>query len=205
MSEELIIRCPSSGHKFKIKADAEVLKTGYFKCPKCGYTAPFPVVLKWNEYENSAHHGGKKSASQPMAPQPQLSPAQSAALNCKTKIANGSNGANSPIINPPHAAGPHLCVPSVGLRIPLQVGNYVLGRKSSDSQANIHIAPDPYMSRQHAFLQVIRTATGISLQIKPLNQYNPVYVNKVSLNMNENRVLRKGDTIVMGKTLLKVE
>ncbi|MDA3812076.1 MAG: FHA domain-containing protein [Spirochaetaceae bacterium] len=59
---------------------------------------------------------------------------------------------------------------------------------------------DPLISRKHAYIEFISDAA----YIKDLGSTNATYVNNNPLKPNEQRRLRRGDVIKIGKTEIKI-
>ena len=91
--------------------------------------------------------------------------------------------------------------------ISLPHGNYYnLGRKSSDSTAQIKITPDIAMSRIHAGMRTVKTPAGqIVYQITSVKTENPVYVNGHAIPKGKAYSLKTGDMIKMGETLMRFQ
>lgn len=99
---------------------------------------------------------------------------------------------------------PLLIVESMKRSFRLSNGEYILGRESSDSQANIKLAPDPYMSRCHARLRVGRTANGeMAANLTAMNSQNDIFINNKRLPVGATARLRPGDVILLGTTKVK--
>lgn len=74
--------------------------------------------------------------------------------------------------------------------------NITIGR---DKSCNFRI-DDPLVSRKHAYIEFISNAA----YIKDLGSTNATYVNNNPLKPNEQRRLRRGDVIKIGKTLINI-
>lgn len=74
--------------------------------------------------------------------------------------------------------------------------NIMIGR---DKCCNFQI-DDPLISRKHAHIEIISNA----VYIKDLGSTNATYVNNNPLKPNEQKRLRRGDVIKIGKTLIKI-
>ena len=93
-----------------------------------------------------------------------------------------------------------LVVETTGRTFSLAQGVYTLGRDSSDSRASLRIAPDPYMSRLQAGLEVSPGTSGTKCRVVGLNATNPVFVNNVRLEPNTGVSLKNGDRLLLGMT-----
>lgn len=90
----------------------------------------------------------------------------------------------------------------VTITLPTQ-GQFTLGRKSSDSTANIKLSPDMAMSRVHAGMRVIMLpGGGRGFQITSAKDANPVYVNGMPIAKGQAVNLKAGDKIRLGETEL---
>lgn len=89
-----------------------------------------------------------------------------------------------------------------GQRYPLELGNNVIGRKASTSQATVQIATDDrYMSRQHLHINVIKlSAEKVRVVVSNEHNKNATYVNGQLLNEGDQLILTDGSTIKMGNT-----
>jgi len=74
--------------------------------------------------------------------------------------------------------------------------NITIGR---DKSCNFRI-DDPLISRKHAFIEFISNVA----YIKDLGSTNATYVNNNPLKANEQRRLRRGDIIKIGKTEIRI-
>lgn len=92
-----------------------------------------------------------------------------------------------------------------GLRYELNVGMNVVGRSSSQSTANVQIqCGDIYMSRSHANVNVVKTSSGkLRCIITNGNNKNPIFINGVKLEKDDEVILSHDDEIKMGNTLMR--
>lgn len=196
---QIQVRCPGCGKRYQINGSLQVLQTQPFVCRGCGFRVPFSSLY-------NLQNGGKVVNTPPPPPPPpmQVTPGQSK----KTKIFNGADGgqpmappAQSP--NKTKVLGAFLVVPSAMRQLRLTSGTYVLGRLSSDSPADLKIAPDPYMSRQHAMLKVDVAPGRERYLIKSLKDENLVYVNQIPIPIGKMASLKNGDVLTMGRTQVK--
>lgn len=186
MAETIIISCPGCNRKFKINGSEEMFAHQNFTCPRCEYSAPFRVIQNWARMTNGKF--GKEEV-QKAHTQDSTNTTPS-----KTKVVGGKSG--TPII---YTTDKRFCQH-------LKIGTFTLGRLSSDSKADIRIAPDPYMSRAHATLTVSGLGTnGIRCSIKPIKREIPVIINGAPLRFEDVVMLQQGDKITLGKTTIKFD
>lgn len=165
-----------------------------FQCPHCGQSTPFATIF--------SDAGPATATSQP-APQAQQ------ALH--TYIGGGGAGMQRGVV--PNfqktqvvRQGPlAIVVEDTGRRIPIGVGSHILGRESSDSPASVKLAPDPYMSRLHARLDITRQGNRVSCRIQPLRSSNAVIVNSSRLDEGQTMMLKPNDKVVLGMTTIHLE
>ncbi len=199
-------KCPKCNRDISVKAQSrEGLMSQIFKCPYCLNEVPFSRILS----DEQPAQGGTSSPTSTAAPGHVGTPAmQSGAL--KTHIVNSPFGApaGGPAFQKTRmvsTAPLAIVVESTGRRIPVNVGSYVLGRDSSDSGASIKIAPDPYMSRLHARLDVQRAGKGIICKIQPLRSSNAVLVNSAPVEEGSSKALKPNDRVLLGMTTFRLE
>lgn len=176
------ISCPNCHNAFTLKTqNPNALMAKEFKCPKCGFFEPFSMLLGGKPSDNPALH--THIAGGGFAPS-----AGFGAL--KTKVAGQTQ-----------ACSMSLVVESTGRSFPLKPGTYILGRASSDSKATLKLAPDPYMSRQHARLTVTpNTGPGMAYELCGLASTNPIFVNNKKIPIGQTIILHPGDKILLGMT-----
>lgn len=177
-------KCKNCGNRYTLKVqNVSALQGKTFRCAKCGFTVPFSVIF-----------GANATAVQLPVNPLKTHIAGGAAMpdnNLKTRVAVNTKMAK-------------LLVESDGRTLSLASGVNVLGRDSQDSAATVKVAPDPYMSRQHARLTVMPSEAGIIFRLSAMNSTNPVFVNNRKLNSGETVELRFGDTILLGMTYVKL-
>lgn len=195
----MIIRCPNCGTLFNLTTKPS--KT--FKCPKCKYSTPFSVVLSdtdnsWDKVTNAEPGLDADNNSQPTT-----SPGSDA-----TRIATNVIGEKTmlvPGLQAPTAKRAALRLRYRGVdcgivQLPPS-GNFSLGRKSSDSTAQIRLTPDISMSRIHAGMRTLKTQTGLTIyQITSAKVDNPVFVNGQPIAKGKACNLKNGDKLRMGET-----
>ena len=81
--------------------------------------------------------------------------------------------------------------------------SFDVGRRSSDSKAQIKLTPDMSMSRIHAGMRTVNIKEHIIYQITSVKASNPVYVNGQPIPPGKAYNLKSGDKVVMGKTSLE--
>ena len=92
-----------------------------------------------------------------------------------------------------------------GQSFELQMGANIVGRQSMTSEANIKLpVNDPYMSRQHALVQVTKVNDRLCVTLSNYKNKNATLVNGVELRQSDEVVLNHGDEIVMGDTTMKI-
>lgn len=183
---EIQVICTGCSRRYKIKGSDETLRTQNFRCPACGFEAPFSAVQDWGET-----YFGKKKVKKAE----------------KATVAKKNDGDHTMIKGRSVAYGQTatLNLPAYQIRIALKEGNFILGRRSSDSKADIKLAPDPYMSREHALLQVSRDGMRMRYAMKALKAENPVFLNNSRLCPSDVVLLQPGDVLVMGQTKIIFE
>lgn len=174
------IRCTDCGARFTLKTDSMQNLVGKaFQCPKCGTSVPFTQVIEGAQKPAALHtHIGGARGGFPRG-------------NAPTRM---SAAADKKVI---------LEVEQLHKRFRLGVGSYTLGRDSADSKATVKIAPDRYMSRIQAAIEV-RPGMSPSMPpvvtINPLGPTNPIFVNGQRLEMGTRRMLNNGDKLMLGMT-----
>lgn len=175
------ITCPSCGRQYTLKTgNAQSLAGRQFKCKHCGSMVSFNRVL-----------GG---AANPAT-------ANSA---MHTHIAGGVQQAGGKTTV--HGVGQKITlrVDSTGRTFSVGSGLYIMGRECSDTKATLPIAPDPYMSRQHARLQVMITPVTTQCLLIPLNSQNVIFINDRMVPAGQQVILKNGDRILLGMTTVTI-
>ena len=209
------VRCPGCGSRYQISGSLQVLQTQPFVCKKCGFRVPFSSLY-------NLQNGGKVVNTPPPPPPPNVNPHSTN----KTRVVSGSGGvpAGGPGPGAPDSKktrvvpgsggapqtpqktrvpGAFLVVRSAMRELRLNNGTFVLGRLSSDSTADLKLAPDPYMSRQHAVMKVDVSGGKERYYIKSLKNDNPVYVNQRPLPTSQMAALKPGDVLTLGRTIVE--
>lgn len=91
-----------------------------------------------------------------------------------------------------------------GRTYPLQNGVNTIGRKASTSKASVQVDTDDHrMSRHHAQLQLDSLGNGIvKLKISNWQNKNGTWVNDTLLADGEVIIVKPGDRIRMGETVV---
>lgn len=214
----MIIKCPYCGRRFELQRRPP--KT--FCCPKCSYKVPFSVILQEQHSEKvkntsaPAEDAPVTAGSEPLElpvsvvnGQAQSMPTSVNSGHNNTVVVEGLNGNMKTQLIPELQSNKKgiLSVTYRGMSfgtIKLPYGNYYnLGRKSSDSNAQIKITPDIAMSRIHAGMRTVKTPSGqIVYQITSVKNDNPVYVNGQPIAKGKACNLKPGDSIKMGETVM---
>ena len=91
----------------------------------------------------------------------------------------------------------------------LKMGSQVLGRLAQSGTADLQIGcdtyKDPYMSRRHVQLDVVRTANGVEHHLVEIGSKNPILLNGKEIQRGDVIVLSFGDKLTLGKTELVLE
>lgn len=179
--------CIGCNARYSMKAPTlEGLASKPFRCPKCGFTAPFRQIMgkknpPFSEHLHT-HIGGQPGVLPNFDQATKISGVASAKLTLEVE---GS-----------------------GKALQIGIGNYTVGRDSYDSQATLKIAPDRYMSRMHAIIQV-SPSTGanmnINSMIKNISSSNPIFINGQKINSGQAAPLKNGDCLVLGMTKINVK
>lgn len=185
MSEVKIV-CPQCGGKFTLRAaNLQMMASKTFRCPKCGFSSSF----------------GQLMGNAGMSPQTLRAPQQP----LHTHIATGPATPGGKTSISTHNNIARLEVIDTGHEIPLSQGIYTLGRQSSDSRASLQIAPDRFMSRLQAKLQVASINGTPLCQITGVSATNPIFVNNSRVSEGQVVKLRNGDVILLGMTKVKIK
>lgn len=203
----MIIKCPYCGRRFELQRRPPEI----FCCPKCSYKVPFSVILQelHSEKTQKAEISDKKTSDTNNGQAQGLPTEVVSGQPDKTVVVEGLNvGLKTKLI--PELQQKRKGILKVTFQgmnfgiINLPYGNYYnLGRKSSDSKAQIKITPDITMSRIHAGMRTVTTPNGqMAYQITSIKADNPVYVNGQPVAKGNARTLKPGDSIRMGETIM---
>ena len=80
--------------------------------------------------------------------------------------------------------------------------SFTVGRRSSDSKAQIQLTPDIAMSRIHAGMRTVQVNGQVVYQITSAKANNPVFVNAMPIAPGKACNLKTGDKVQMGNTIL---
>ena len=173
------IICPQCRKRYTIKAqNLSAISGQRFQCPKCGYATTIGAMLR-----SSA--GGPPNVLKTHIAGGQAKPVGGTQVVSRNNIVT-------------------LVVESTGMTFPLSQGVYTLGRQSSDSRASLQIAPDRYMSRLQANLEVSMLPTGAMCRIMGVSSTNRIFVNNREIEPNSAAVLKNGDSLLLGMTKVLV-
>lgn len=215
------ITCPACGRCFVLKHKPPRI----FSCPKCSFTTSFTSVLSNSQTSAqmvSTESDGINSYSQSMRTLPDHGDSNRVDTRIErtcTKVIPELGGGRTEIIPGLGGGGKTEIIESLqqkkyGFRISFQgtrpstiilpnQGQFTLGRKSSDSTANIKLSPDMAMSRVHAGMRIILLPEGgKKFQITSVKDSNPIYVNGMAILRGKAINLKTGDRIQMGETEL---
>lgn len=84
-------------------------------------------------------------------------------------------------------------------------GRNIIGRRASTSTADIKISNDPYMSRQHVQIDVVKSAVGYEHRLIEINSKNIVKLNGKEIQRGDILKVKFGDTLTLGKTDIILE
>ena len=96
-------------------------------------------------------------------------------------------------------------VSSTNQRCPLKIGTNVIGRIAQSGKADIQITQDPYMSRRHLQIDVVKTAYGIEHHLREINSKNIIVLNGKPIQRDDILNLQFGDKLTLGKTDVYLE
>ena len=96
-------------------------------------------------------------------------------------------------------------VATTNQRCPLNLGTNVIGRIAQSGKADIQITEDPYMSRRHMQIYVVKTEHGIEHHLVEINSKNIIILNGTPIQRNDILKLQFGDRLTLGKTDVYLE
>lgn len=171
------IKCPNCGVVLDVKnSKDEAVKL--ITCPQCGVTlrVKFPAVQQPKQPLDAETFIATKK------PQQQSSDT----VLAKKKTQSGKK----PVLS------------FLGRQYSLFIGENIVGRQASTSNASLQIATnDHYMSRHHAKITITRLSDGtIKAVIRNYQNKNATMVDGMRLNDDDAVVLQPGSQIVMGGT-----
>lgn len=180
--QEIKIECPRCRQRYNLKVGNPALLAGeVFNCKKCGLSAPFPMVIGKNKNPDLRTHIANEMSQ-----------------GGKTQVA----GQKTRLAGQQQQTGMALVIERTGARFPLYPGVYILGRDSRDSKATLKLAPDPYMSRQHARLEIIPYAGTVRSMLYAMESGNPIYINNRKVAVGAGVQLKSGDKLLLGMTMV---
>lgn len=180
------LQCKLCGSTFTLRAQSlEAVASKPFKCPKCGYSTSLGQLMRPGGGRGAGnlhtHIGG--------------APGMAAGNHTPTRIAGS---ADKVIFE----------VAELKKAFRLGAGSYTIGRDSDDSQATLKLAPDRYMSRLQAQLNIqpiMNQKLPLIVRIKNLSPTNPIYVNNEMLDAGKSATLKNGDNLLIGMTKVVVK
>lgn len=191
----MIITCPSCKRRFELRSKIPSI----FHCPKCHYQAPFQSILD----QNSQSATDVPPVFDATTMKSSINSEQAFDPNQPTQVYVGNGTPQQDKTKLVVTCG-HLHIlnnNSVVKDVALKLGTPTLGRLSSDSQASIKIAPDPYMSRIHARMKISLEADGqVQYIITPVKQNSPIFLENKQIPFGKSAILHNGCKIKMGET-----
>ena len=82
----------------------------------------------------------------------------------------------------------------------LREGSNVIGRRAQSGNADIKISNDPYMSRRHVQVDVIKKPVGYEHHLVEIGSTNIIKLNGKPINRGEILPLKFGDILTLGTT-----
>lgn len=190
--ESVKIKCPRCHAKYMLKAPSiETLANNVFRCKNCGLSATFGEILNIAAPTVPAFSPKTHFDNPNMPPRP-ASPVPPQIGENKTQVATRQT------------SNVNLAVKETGTILKIKPGTYIVGRDSSDSSATLRIAPDIYMSRQHANLSYREDDSGAHLSLTALSPVNPILINGRQINPGTPVAVKNGDSILLGMTHVTV-
>lgn len=151
-----------------------------------------------------------QTSSQPLDAHTVLGPAQysgetqlGSSIDGETRLAGdgGGSSATGSSSSPQKLLTPVLVYN--GCEYSLLRGENIVGRKATNSTANVQIATgDRSMSRAHAIIDVRAVGQKVKAVLHNDKNKNPTYINGQELTKNDAIVLTSGCTIRMGQTIV---
>lgn len=89
---------------------------------------------------------------------------------------------------------------SSGRCFQLKEGTNVLGRVAKTGTADLKISTDPYMSRRHLQVDVVKTAKGLEHRLVEIDSKNIIILNGRPIRRGDVLKLKFGDRMVLGQT-----
>lgn len=201
----MIIKCPECGRRFDLQRRPPKM----FHCPKCSFTVPFSVLLNEQNGEVQAANTipGNVNVEAPESNGTRI--VDSLHNDDKTRIVDiNSNADKTRLVESMQIKKQGEFIVSFEghncgvIRLPYGK-SFDVGRRSSDSKAQIKLTPDMSMSRIHAGMRTVNIKEHVIYQITSVKASNPVYVNGQPIPPGKAYNLKSGDKVVMGKTSLE--
>lgn len=82
----------------------------------------------------------------------------------------------------------------------LKEGTNVLGRVASSGTADLKISHDPYMSRRHLQVDVVKTPLGLEHRLVEIDSKNIIVLNGRPIQRGDVLKLNVGDRMMLGRT-----
>ena len=89
---------------------------------------------------------------------------------------------------------------STGRCFQLKEGTNVLGRVAKTGTADLKISTDPFMSRRHLQVDVVKTAKGIEHRLVEIDSKNIIILNGRPIQRGDVLKLKFGDHMVLGRS-----
>lgn len=159
------------------------------QCPQCGFKARANVFLSGRP----GAYPPNPTPPPPMTPQP-----PGGGIN---------DGSETEYIKSPGSASDigQIRVRKTGEIQYLRLGDNVIGRRANSGNADIKISNDPYMSRRHINIRVIKTPTGYKHHLVELLSTNVPKINGREITKGDVIVLKMGTVITLGETDIILE
>lgn len=174
--EKRTLVCPNCRSRLTVE-DQPGLESKNLECPKCKFKAKVSVFMT-----GAASKGGHGADSE------------------STRIAIDAPGG--------HAPG-RFRVVQTNEFIQLRLGSQTIGRRVQTPRADLLIGSntysDPFMSRTHAMIKVLRTNNSIQHRLHEIGAPNIIQVNGNDIPRGGVIVLHTGDKITLGQTVLILE
>ncbi len=122
--------------------------------------------------------------------------------------AHGSDEVATQLVTPPPSTLTigQFRVKSTGEVQWLKEGSTVIGRRAQTSTADIQISSDPYMSRRHVRIDVVKLPSGgYEHRLIEINSTNIVKLNGRPIQRGDILKLKFGDVLTLGKTDIIIE
>lgn len=188
--ENVKIKCPWCSSVLSVKL-VPGIENKSVNCPVCKHKSPFV------EFEKVVA-APPKPATPPARPSGAVNPGGERTIYGGATPANGHATTVLPDAGSANACVGRLEIPSTGEVFPLRPGRNVIGRRASQSGANIQISTSQKMiSREHFVIDMQSTASMGNAYIVSLakEQVNPTFVGTNRLEFKDAVLLNNGDII----------